>query len=135
MERDKSKGINKDFKAALFYWQGFPENEATIEKINSLLSTANQMRLSLDLHIKAETFENSEGRRAMQLNDLSRLAKKKDDVYTFRFKTNTETGRYGIFARNVKGQPHLLIFEGHKGERVWMAAFRPHEIDSFVLRN
>ena len=47
---------------------------------------------------------------------------------------NTETGKYSILARSVGGQPHLLFFEGRKGKRVWMAAFRPHEIDSFVVK-
>ncbi len=134
MERDRINAVNKDFRTSLFYWQSFPENSVAMAKINSLFSTTNQMRLNLDLHIKAETFENSDGRRAIQLNDLARLAKKEGDFYTFRFKTNTETGKYSIFARNVRGQPHLLIFEGQKSGRVWMAAFRPHEIDSFVVK-
>ncbi|QQG41705.1 MAG: hypothetical protein HYV90_00090 [Candidatus Woesebacteria bacterium] len=134
MERDRINAVNKDFRASLFYWQSFPENNVAMAKINSLFSTTNQMGLNLDLNIKAETFENSEGRRAMQLTDIARLAKKKDDLYTFRFRTSTENGKYRIFARSVGDQPHLLIFEGRKGERVWMAAFRPHEIDSFIVR-
>ncbi len=133
MERERISAINKDFKVALFLWQSSPENGAAIVRINNLLSTTNQMGSNLDLHIKAETFESSEGRRAIQLNDLARLAKREGDIYTFRFKTNKENGKYSIFARNVRGQPHLLIFEGHKGECVWMAAFRPHEIDSLTV--
>ncbi|KKQ92759.1 MAG: hypothetical protein UT17_C0001G0138 [Candidatus Woesebacteria bacterium GW2011_GWB1_39_10] len=134
MERDRSITINKDFRTTLFHWQSFPENGVAIDRINSLLSMTNQMGLDLALRIKAETFENSEGRRAIQLNDLSRLAKKQGYLYTFRFRTNTETGKYSILARSVGGQPHLLFFEGRKGKRVWMAAFRPHEIDSFVVK-